>query len=392
MPKLFVLCCILLTTVGAGAAEPVSIQQLEQRLSRTAKRSDKQLASLLSNLELTERLSTPELDRMSRDLPGDRSRKALLAIADASAYLPPPASEIGADPAPDSKRQGEILTRAVGFVGQETERLPNFIATRSTNRFQDTKNIVHTNLPEYFTPGVFHYIDHNTAQVRYIGWKEAEEEQRWGTSHGPPNWTFEDPQSAATFRPSRMGLSTRGIFGPLLAGVMRDIIESKVGWSRWEQTEAGRVAVFRFAVAKNDSTYYVKYCCYDRPGGGMNEFETVPPYHGEIAIEPASGKVVRLAILADLEDDAPISQSGIVVEYGTVEIAGKTYVLPRKAISKTMAIAKHVVSYAQLDYSNLRQIDKFTVTAINDITFDHYQVFRGELKIVTEPMAEAPKD
>jgi hypothetical protein len=390
MRRLVVLICIFLTAFPAVALDKVTVAGLEERLDGWHKDSDKRIATRLEDFALTERLSTAKLEKMSAKLPGDKSRAVLLAIADASAFLAPPAAEIPSDPVPEAKVQGEILTRTVEFVGDETESLPNFIATRSTTRFQDTKNVPYANIPEYFTPGVFHLLDRNSAQVRYIGWMEAEEEQRWGGTHGPPHWVTEDPESAATFRPSHMGLTTRGIFGPLLAGVIHDIVESKVGWSRWEQSGDSKLAVLRFAIDENESTYYVKWCCYMRPGGGMNEFEAAPPYHGEIAIEPATGKVMRLTVMGELDEDAPIAQSGIVVEYGAVEIAGKSYFLPTKAVSTTVGPFTHIVNWTQTNQDVYKTVDKFTVTAVNDMRFEKYQVFRGDVRIVPEPVGDPP--
>ncbi len=384
MRRLVVLVCVLLMGIPAVALEKVTVHGLEERLSGWRSDSDKKIATRLSDFALTERLSTARLEEWSAKLPGDKSRAALLAIADASAFLAPPADEIADDPVPEQKVQGQMLLRAIGYVGEETEKLPNFLATRQTTRFQDTKNVPYANIPEYFTPGVFHLMDHNSAQVRYVGWMEAEEEQKWGGSHGPPHWVTEDPESAATFRPSHMGLYTRGIFGPLLAGVMHDIAEEKVGWSRWEKNPAGTLAVFRFSIDENQSTYYVKWCCYMRPGGGMNEFEAVPPYYGEIAVEPETGKVVRLTVMAELEKDAPLTQSGIVVEYGPVEIGGKSYFLPMKAVSTSIGPATHVTNWTATDYEVHKAVDKFPVTALNDMRFEKYQVFRGELRIVPE--------
>ena len=390
MRRLFVLLCVLLMGIPAVALQKVTVRGLEERLMGWHKDSDKKIATRLENLALTERLCTSKLERLSAELPGDKSRMALVALGDASAFLAPPAEETTADPVPEQKVQGQMLLRAIQYVGEETEKLPNFIATRMTTRFQDTKSVPFSNVPEYFTPGVFHLIDRHSAQVRYVGWMEAEEDQKWGGSHGPPHWVTEDPESEATFRPSHMGLYTRGIFGPLLAGVMRDIAEEKVGWSRWEKSAAGKLAVFRFSINKNESTYYVKWCCYMRPGGGMNEFEAVPPYFGEIAVEPETGRIVRLMVIAELEKDAPLTQVGIVVEYGPTEIGGKSYFLPLKAISKSLGPAKHVTNWTATNYEVHETVDKFPVTAVNDMRFEKYQVFRGELRIVPEGETGAP--
>jgi hypothetical protein len=188
-----------------------------------------------------------------------------------------------------------------------------------------------------------------------------------------------------------MGLSIRGLFGPMLVGVTKDIVESKVGWSRWEQSDAGALAVFRFSVDKEGSTYYVKWCCYQRPQGGMNEYEAVPPYSGEIAIEPSTGKVLRIAIVGELGDKAPISKAGIVLEYGDVEIAGKVYFLPVKGVSFNVTKATRVASWTQNDFSITSAVDKYKVTAVNDMRFDHYQVYRGDVRIVPNSMDEAPE-
>jgi len=127
-----------------------------------------------------------------------------------------------------------------------------------------------------------------------------------------------------------------------------------------------------------------------RPGGGMNEFEATPPYYGEIAIEPATGRVMRLTVMGELDKDAPIAQSGIVVEYGAVEIAGKSYFLPTKAVSTTVGPFAHITNWTQADYEINKSVDKFTVTAVNDMRFEKYQVFRGEVRIVPEPVGEPP--
>ncbi len=55
-------------------------------------------------------------------------------------------------------------------------------------------------------------------------------------------------------------------------------------------------------------------------------------YHGEFAIDPETGAIMRLAIEADVGEDqdpkAPLIRSGLMVEYGQTQIAGKTLCLP----------------------------------------------------------------
>ena len=92
-------------------------------------------------LELTERLSTAKLDRLAVDLPGQKSRQALMILADASAFLNPPAAETPNQPAPDLATQRKILATTVNYVTRTLQQLPNFFATRGTSSFEDTPGV-----------------------------------------------------------------------------------------------------------------------------------------------------------------------------------------------------------------------------------------------------------
>ncbi len=62
-----------------------------------------------------------------------------------------------------------------------------------------------------------------------------------------------------------------------------------------------------------------------------------------MAIDPASGTILRLMLLADLKPDefAPAG-SGIVVEYGQVNIGGKPYFLPVRSVTSSLAHSLHM--------------------------------------------------
>jgi hypothetical protein len=70
--------------------------------------------------------------------------------------------------------------------------------------------------------------------------------------------------------------------------------------------------------------------------------------------------------------------SEIEIEYGPVEIAGKTYVCPLRSVS--MVRGRSVINLALQDES-------FTTygpyaTMLNDITFSNYHVFRSDARIL----------
>jgi hypothetical protein len=57
-------------------------------------------------------------------------------------------------------------------------------------------------------------------------------------------------------------------------------------------------------------------------------------YQGEVAIDPATGTIPRLTVQADLAFDSTIFRGDIMVEYGPVEIDGKTYTCPIRRVCR----------------------------------------------------------
>jgi hypothetical protein len=124
MKAFIVLLLFALLPSPTFAAQKVSVNQLQQMLPALHGKSDKKIANRIAEVELTERLSQGEFDAMSRNLPGQRSRTALLAVADASAFRNPPAQQMLPDAVPDARTQREILMRAVQFADEQADRLP----------------------------------------------------------------------------------------------------------------------------------------------------------------------------------------------------------------------------------------------------------------------------
>jgi VWFA-related protein len=88
-----------------GQIERMTVDQLEHALSSVGSSSDAEAARRLSGMELTERLSTARLAALEATLRGKKTREALVALADESAFLVPPAGEIPSIATPDAATQ-----------------------------------------------------------------------------------------------------------------------------------------------------------------------------------------------------------------------------------------------------------------------------------------------
>jgi hypothetical protein len=183
-------------------------------------------------------------------------------------------------------------------------------------------------------------------------------------------------------KPYEPYLTTYGTFGPILGAASDAVVASTdFGWSRWER-EGDRVrAVFRYVIPQEKSRFHVGYCCLP-DGDGTASFQTVQGYHGEVTLDPVTGAILRLTMEADLDGDLPMIRSDVLVEYGPVDIGGKTYICPVKSVA--IWRSRTVRQLALTDWGlSFRSYGPFA-TVLSDLTFDDYHIFRAESRVLTD--------
>lgn len=342
------------------AGRPVTVAQLEQVLASARGESDAEVARRLSDVELTERLSEAKLSSWTASLSGKRARQALAALVDASAFLDPPPAEIPADAPPDAGVQRSMISLAVDYLNKTITKLPNFYATRTTVRYEETAQYSDARTPVDYQP--LHAASSSKATVLYSSGKEV----------------VDSSGAKGKKRKAADGyLVTYGVFGPLL-GAVTDAIASGLTWNRWEQGADKPHAVFVYQIQVEKSRYRVGGCCLP-DGDGTNPFEKTVGYHGEIAIDPLSGAILRLELVADLKSTTPLVRSDILIEYGPVEIGGKTYICPVRSIS--ISRGRSVTVLTEWDES-FRTYGPYT-TMLNDVAFERYHMFRAKSRMLT---------
>jgi hypothetical protein len=102
-------------TLRAGAAMRMTVAQLEQALVATTKahKADAEMAHMVAGMELSERLSEGTLERLDIRLDaGPQVALAMQLLADQSAILDLPASELRATAAPEQAAQLRMFTLA----------------------------------------------------------------------------------------------------------------------------------------------------------------------------------------------------------------------------------------------------------------------------------------
>jgi hypothetical protein len=312
-------------------------------------------------LRLTERLSSANLTLLKAVLPGVRARNALVALADASVFLDPPAAEISGAPAPEPTEERQISSLMVNYLARTVPKLPNFYATRTTAHYDDTAEDPNVQVAPGDSAGPLHWAGVSSATVVYNDGKEV-------ADPGPLKRKQENPEAT--------GLVTVGTFGPIQATVIGDGARSQMAFSRWEQGIDGLVAVFRVAVPMGKSHYRVVY----RRPSQTQAMEQPVAYHGDISVDPATGIILRVTIKADFEPGVEVMRADVMVEYGPVDIGAKSYICPVRSVSLFQWCGKVEPRNA---FAPAIRLD-VEITRLNDVTFSSYHMFRAEVRVLKE--------
>jgi hypothetical protein len=364
--------CLLLLLIPPSlslaqlGATRVTVEQLEPVLGTANRKLDGRVARQLAGLELTERMSNAKLSSWERSLHGEKTREALVALADVSVFLDPPAAEIPPTPPPDQAAQRLIVARAVDYIKMTAPELPNFIATRATVIYEQPPQTDKKAWVAATGGQPLQVSARSTATVLYRNGRDiVDAEQTRGKNLPGKN----------------NDLTTKGTFGPILVTVFDDLqaARGELTWSRWEKGAAQELAVFRYAVPKETSHYAVNLS--NPPNSsGLGAFRRVTGYHGEVAIDPVSGVIVRVTVQADLNPPLPILRADILVEYGPVVIGGKTYVCPVKSVSILQERSRRVFTYVYENDKNYVSLE----TILSDAVFADYHMFRAEAEVLPD--------
>ncbi|MGD0736831.1 MAG: hypothetical protein ABR976_16995 [Terracidiphilus sp.] len=339
----------------------MTIEQLKDLLSglHAAQKSDADVAAALQNVELTEQLTSPAMDSLAKQYSGSDTAAQLFVLEIRSAALAPPAADIPAAPAPDAAAQKAILDKAFDYSGKTFAQLPAVSATKTVRRFQDNppllRGITHSVPGSGSTPILYEDVDDYTVTIR-------------DGAETNPLLTVKKPWG-------ENGVIVPLGQQPILSKVLDEAQGSgRISFVRWESINGLQAAVFSFAVDKKKSHFAVNYCCFpeeEAVGGGADKdlnmrggtsaaaggftpkatsvqagdlypgfstwkpVKSTVPYHGEFAVDPNSGVVVRLTTVAEFKGGW-VHQENQRIDYAQQKVGDKTLVLPVRYMIDTV--------------------------------------------------------
>jgi hypothetical protein len=353
------------------AATYVSVSQLEAflRSRKTSKESDAEISDQLTKAQLSEQLTAQTFTRIEKNARlGPKTIEQLKLMAYESMFRVPPANELPPSAPPSETDQRQMVEEAKQYADTVFQGLPNFLANRITQSFDNVPQQSGSmkSGPNHAKPeakmhflGEFH---------REIGFRDSRE-----ISESTTGESLNRDSSSS----SQPGLTTWGEFGPILKAILKDSIEGNVTWNRWQLSETGvLVAVFRYKVPRSASNYAIDFCCYRKSQNDPEEgpFRDNPGYHGEFYLNPKTGTVDRITVEAELADSDPVFASSIAVQYGNVDIGGKSYIAP-----------VHAVAVSQVHNPKMEVVDRVGPEVhVNEVFFQNYHKFGSTFRILTD--------
>jgi hypothetical protein len=351
----------LTIALSAHAAQRATVEQLQRVLAAQSEEHEKDgaIAHRLGQVELTERLTEPTLERITAEFkPGPKTALALEMLADISSFQEPPAIELPDKAPPDKATQQSMISGATDFVINTLHRLPDFLATRETRSFDDgAPRMPGGSGVTFDTPSDLHLTNSLSERITYRNGQELSI----------------TPSGKTKAEATPPGLSSSGEFGPTLATILADT-QGGLIWSHWEQTSAGLAAVFRYEVPAGTSRYKVDYCCTN--GGadqndGSNSYHGTPGYHGFLYIDPATDAVLRYTLNSELRDSDAIMRSAVSVQYGEVGIGANNYLCPVR--SEVIMQDRHLIG---------SPAHSVTVLSVNEVRFTDYRRFGSTARVL----------
>lgn len=388
--RILILGLLIATAIPSHAAKRLSIAKLERLLAAdsAAHKPDSEIARQIEGVVLTERMPDGAFAQLAaRFGSGSQTSVALRLLADESQFLDSASEQASVNAAPDSATQARILDAAREYVSKTLRRLPNFLSTRIIGRYDDT--------PHADQPGDWP----TRTGLHLVATVHAQTSVSFDRDDQPP------AQASAAWRPGT-GLVSGGEFGTTLGMVLADISKGEVSWSHWQRTSTRVLAVFRYSVPASASHFEVfssfrpevttegiKSIPNGRgvsvitvqPNLDSSDIELVsakPAYQGSIWVDPADGVVYRITMETDTRLGLRIlRRAAILVEYGPVEIAGKTYICPVRSLAQADAVT-----------TTQSRLSDAATEWLNETVFTDYHRFGTSVRILGENAKGSAKE
>ena len=269
------------------------------------KHPDKQVASYLLKLKLSERLDARTIEELQGLGAGPATMEALRKMVETSASLPPAQPKpvrIAPTPIapPPLAEQKALIERVREYSLNYSKNLPNFICTQVTRRYDDPTGL------EFWRPS-----DTLTTKLSYFEQKETYKLVM--INDRPTEQAYE----------SLGGALSQGEFGSMLHEIFDRETHAVFEWLRWGTLRGRRTHVYSYRVAQPNSKFTINY---------MRTQEVTVAYSGLVYVDRNTEMILKVTQEGENIPPAfPIQKVTGALDYDYTRIGEQTHLLPIKA-------------------------------------------------------------
>lgn len=295
---------------------------------------DKDTAAYIKKVQLTERLTDKTILDLEAQGAGPKTVQALQELRDQSVARKAPSPDVTYSPAtapdttltsgpgvarmgttegpvippPSSERQQKMIDLMRQYALSYTQNLPNFICVEVMRRYIDPNASDH-----------YRSLGNVLAKVSY---NEGQENYKVYSVNGHYEDTTIDKAAASG------GAISSGEFASLMREIFEAHSEAEFGWDHWATLRGKRMAVFNYMIDSGHSAWSITYS-----SGPGDEQRIITAYKGLLYMDEDTGEIDRIKFVAiDIPRTFPISQATEELDYDQVEISGKPYICPMRAV------------------------------------------------------------
>jgi hypothetical protein len=299
----------------ASAQQTLSVEQLASflRSSISLKQSDKDVASFLSKVKLTQRLDDRAIEEMQGYGIGQKTLHALEELRDRSHDLPaaqplqPPLPPKPIPP-PSSEEQAKTVDDMREYALNYSRNLPDFICTQVTRRYAAAAPGTRYGGPAGGTPS-WQKLDELTIRLSYFGQKE---DYKLILVNSTP--ASQDYRNLG-------GSTSYGDFGTMMKDIFEPESRASFEWDHWGTLDGKLVMAFRYDIEQSRSQWHIMV--------KDEHADIVPAYHGLVYVNPKTHVIMRVTLVADsLPPSFPVKSAKEILDYRYQEISGHQFLLP----------------------------------------------------------------
>ena len=334
-----------LVCLGAFAQQTVSVDKLVEFLHSSIKMKmpDKQVASYVTKMHVSQRLEDRVIEQLQGDGLGPKTVAALRQLSVSTASLP--AATVKAaepppppPPPPPHDEQDFIIQEVRDYALNYTKSLPDFICLQVTRQSFDPN-------------GADNYRNYGTilAKVSYF-----EQHEKYELMSVNDKFTTASYESVG-------GTISSGEFGSMMREIFEPETDAEFHWLRWATLRGHRAHVYTYVVDQPHSRWSIE----DRTA-----HERISPgYSGLIYVDRDTHMVMRITLKAEgIPAGFPIQEADDRLDYDNADINGHSFVLPMMA--QVHLKAGRVNQRNDIEFRGYRKFSADTTLKFDDVAID----------------------